>query len=184
MPSPRCAIVSNLKITDPVLLMSPQSLHALIVDRHAGELSPEAVELLDLHLTQNPDARVEVERVMQALNATRDAVLWHPEMARVIPPDRPVVSAPRRPTVVPWLAWAAAAVVLAALTGAGGFIAGRSQSPPVVVNQTSAPMVAVAQAAPRKQSPWAQYRMTFDPAGDGMQVVRVDSANLENKALR
>jgi hypothetical protein len=169
--------------------MNPQSLHALVIDRHAGELSPEAVELLDLHLAQHPSARAEADRIIQALHATSEAVLQHPELGRVVPQERVAPAATRRVSTLPWLAWAAAAALLAAVTGAGGFIAGRAQhsdagQSPVVKDVPSSPVIAVAQTAPRKQSPWAQYRMTFDPSGQGVQVVRVDSANQGDKVLR
>jgi hypothetical protein len=36
---------------------------------------------------------------------------------------------------------------------------------------------------PRTESPWARYRMSFDPAGEGLQVVRVDVDNIETKSL-
>jgi anti-sigma factor RsiW len=169
--------------------MNPQSLHALVIDRHAGELSPEAVELLDLHLSQHPALRAEADRILQALHATSEAVLQHPELGRVVPHEKTASAAPRRISTLPWLAWAAAAALLVAVAGTGGFIAGRTQQtdagPALAVKEASStPVIAMAQAAPRKQSPWAQYRMTFDPAGQGVQVVRVDSANLRDKDLR
>lgn len=158
--------------------MKPESLHALIIDRHFGELSPEVTELLELHLASHADARAEAERILQSLNVTRDVVLRHPELARVTAVEKRVAPMPRRAWVMPWLARAAAVLLLAALTGVGGFLAGRSES------QTVTGSSAETKAAPRKESPWARYRMTFDPAGDGMQVVRVDTANLEDKSIR
>ncbi len=157
--------------------MKPESLHALIIDRHFGELSPEAGELLEHHLANHAGARAEAERILQSLNATRDAVLRHPELGRVPINERVSAPAPRRIFVMPWLARAAAVLLLAALVGAGGFIAGRSGS------QTASSGPAEVQAAPRKESPWARYRMTFDPAGAGMQVVRVDTEMLERKSI-
>ncbi len=156
--------------------MKSVSLHALIIDRHFGELSSEAVELLEHHLTGNASARAEAERILESLNVTRDAVLRHPELAYVSAIEKRPAPAPRRVSpIMPWLAHAAAMVLLAALAGAGGFVAGRSGS----LAKTDAVETKPAQ---RKESPWAKYRMTFDPAGEGMQVVRVDSANLEKKA--
>lgn len=155
--------------------MKPESLHALIIDRHLGELSPEAVELLEHHLAANADARTEAERILESLNVTREAVLRHPELARV-PVTAPVARpGSRRPSLVTWMA-RAAALLLAALAGAGGFLAGRLNpaGPKTAVNEMP--------GAPPKESPWARYRMTFDPAGEGMQVVRVDTDNL-NKGL-
>ncbi len=156
--------------------MNPQSLHALIIDRHFGELSPEATELLELHLAQNAAARAEAERVLQSLTVTRDAVVQHPELVRGLPLEKiiPPVSL-RRFAATPWLARAAAVILFAGLTGAGGFFAGRSGSP-----SPSGRTPQVAQTAPvqpRKASPWTRYRMAFDPGGNGMQVVRVENTN-------
>lgn len=149
--------------------MKTESLHALIIDRHCGELSPEAAELLDHHLANNPTARQEAERVLASLNATREAVLRHPELARV-----PVMTSPqprivRARSPLPWLARAAAVALLA---GAAGFYVGRV-SPP----STSAPVIASAApvSTPARPSPWARYELSFDPARSGMTVVRVDT---------
>lgn len=155
--------------------MKPESLHALIIDRHFGELSPEAEEMLDHHLSANAAARAEAERILDSLNVTRDAVLRHPELARVpvMPQSKALKS--RRSSAMPWLARAAAMLLLAAVAGGGGFVAGRSES--------SASNSLENNVAPRKESPWARYRMSFDPAGDGLQVVRVDTDNIEKKSL-
>lgn len=156
--------------------MKPESLHALIIDRHFGELMPEATELLELHLAQNADARVEADRIQASLSVTHDAVLRHPELARVMPApvQKSVVRVPRRSLVPSWLARAAA---IALLAGAAGFFAGRSESR-VASSDVESPT-----PTPRQESPWAKYRMSFDPAGEGMQVVRVDTEKLETKSL-
>jgi anti-sigma factor RsiW len=156
--------------------MKPESLHALIIDRHFGELSPEAVELLEHHLAANTHARAEAERILESLQITHDAVLQHPELARVAVTSPVAPKTTRQPALFPWLARAAAILLLAALTGAGGFFAGRSNSPTTTASGGNA-------SEPRRESPWAQYRMSFDPAGEGMQVVRVDTKNLETKSL-
>lgn len=156
--------------------MKPESLHALIIDRHFGELSPEAVELLEHHLAANSHARAEAERICESLQVTHDAVLQHPELARVAVTSPVAPKTTRQPAFFPWLARAAAILLLAALTGAGGFFAGRSNSPTTTASGGNA-------SEPRRESPWAQYRMSFDPAGEGVQVVRVDTKNLETKSL-
>jgi hypothetical protein len=150
--------------------MKPESLHALIIDQHFGELTAEASELLELHLAQNADARAEVERILTSLSVTHDAVLRHPELARVLhaPVQKSVVRVPRRSLVPSWLARAAA---IALLAGAAGFFVGRSE-PRMASGDVESPA-----QAPRQESPWAKYRMSFDPAGEGMQVVRVDTEN-------
>lgn len=154
--------------------MKPESLHALIIDRHFGELSPEAMELLEHHLAADAHARAEAERISESLEATREAVLRHPELARVpVVPAAPPKIVNRTP-MMPWLARAAAVALLA---GAAGFFAGRSNPPTVATEIEKVP-------AASKASPWAKYRMTFDPAGEGMQVVRVDVDKLLPQSLR
>lgn len=159
--------------------MKTSSLHALVIDRHFGELTPEAVELLDLHLARHPEARAEAERILASLAVTQDAVLRHPELARVAPApvEKAVVSAARRAFIMPWLARAAVMALLAAVTGAAGFYIGQSGS------RTAAATVETPEAAPRKASPWARYRMSFDPAGEGMQVVRVDTQQMKTLSI-
>lgn len=157
--------------------MKPSSLHALVIDRHFGELTPEAVELLDLHLAQHPDARAEAERILASLAVTQEAVMRHPELAHVMPAsvEKAVAPLARRPVIMPWLARAAAIALLAAIAGVAGFVAGRSESRVADNSKASAP-------PPRKESPWARYRLSFDPAGQGMQVVRVDTSNLQPRS--
>lgn len=154
--------------------MKPSSLHALVIDRHFGELTPEAAELLDLHLARHPEARAEAERILASLAVTHDAVMRHPELARVMPASVEKIAAPvpRRSVIMPWLARAAAIALLAAIAGVAGFVAGRSESRVAESSKAAAP-------SPRKESPWARYRLSFDPAGQGMQVVRVDTSNLQ-----
>lgn len=155
--------------------MKLSSLHALVIDRHFGELTPEAAELLDLHLAQNAEARAEAERILASLAVMQDAVLRHPELARVMPApmEKAVAAAPRRSFIPQWLARAA---VIALMAGAAGFFAGRFESG-VVSGDVEPPA-----PSPRKESPWARYRMSFDPAGEGMQVVRVDTEKLETQS--
>lgn len=159
--------------------MKSSSLHALVIDRHFGELSPEAVELLELHLASHPAAQAEAARILESLAITSAAVLQHPELGHAAPalPKLPV-QAPRKP-VVAWRPWLARAAVVA-LACTLGFMLGRADSRPAAPAQvaSSAPV------APRKDSPWARYRMSFDPAGEGLQVVRVDTANLQPNAVR
>jgi anti-sigma factor RsiW len=151
--------------------MKPESLHALLIDRHFGELSPEAAELLEHHLATHAPARAEAARLLATLNTAQAAVLQHPELARV-PATTPTRRTPR-PRWTQWLARAASFVALVGLAGAGGYLAGRGNPPPPV-----------AAATPRAGSPWAKYRMSFDPAGAGIQVLRVDTAAQPATSLR
>ncbi len=151
--------------------MKPESLHALLIDRHFGELSPEAAELLEHHLATHAPARAEAGRLLATLTTTQAAVLQHPELARV-PATTPSHRA-HRPHWHSWLARAAAVLMLAGLAGTGGYLAGRGGPPP--------PLAA---ATPRPGSPWAKYRMSFDPAGTGIQILRVDTASQPATSLR
>lgn len=154
--------------------MKPSSLHALVIDRHLGELSPEAVELLETYLADHPNAQAEAERIAASLQITHDAVLRHPELVarpEAAAPAVPARKTPRRSSWIhSWVARAAAVLLLTAAAGSAGFMAGRSEAPgTMTVAEVTSPPAAQA----RKESPWARYRMTFDPAGEGLQVVRV-----------
>jgi len=148
--------------------MNPSSLHALIVDQHLGELSPEAAELLDLHLARDPAAREEAHRIKQTLGVTAEAVLRHTELGRVMRET----GTPRRLTWLP-LAKAASIALLATLAAGAGFVAGTQQD-----HQTPLPistLVSPAEPSPRKDSPWARYRIANERSNGNLQIVRVDA---------
>lgn len=164
--------------------MNSMSLHALIVDQHFGELSPEVAELLENHLGQNAEARAEADRIKQTLAVTESVVLRHPELVGAVPVD-PVErqGLPRRRGFgASWLAKAASIALLAGLASTAGFFLGRNQDP-APATTTLATTDAV-ERPPRKDSPWARYRVAPERSGAGMQVVRVDTANLDNSMLR
>ncbi|RBP45242.1 hypothetical protein DES53_103240 [Roseimicrobium gellanilyticum] len=155
--------------------MNAQSLHALIIDRHFGELSPEATELLAVHLAQNPEAQAEANRILGALAITEQTVLEHPELVQMGGGEKK--NAPASPIVKKgWftpavLAKAAAIVVLLGASGATGFFAGRTQplSPPT----PTVASVNVVPQTPRSDSPWASYRLAPDPDSGELRAVRV-----------
>lgn len=164
--------------------MNSTSLHALIVDQHFGELSPEAVELLENHLAENPEARAEADRIRQTLATTERAVLQHPELIRAEPMNSPVTRhlAPRLHFNLPWLAKAAAIALLGVATTTAGYFIGKNQ-----VATSAPPALAVAdpeQRPPRKDSPWARYRVTPERSGTGTRIVRVETAKLDSSTLR
>jgi hypothetical protein len=166
--------------------MKPESLQALIIDRHFGELSLEAEELLEMHLAQDASARAEAERLLEAMAVTRETVMGHPELARVTLASAPEAR-PRQGFFAinaRLLVRAAAVMLLGAVAGAAGFVAGRSDKQREAAATRPLPATMVAQTAPPKSGPWAQYRMSLDPGGEGMQVVRVDMANLEKQSKR
>jgi anti-sigma factor RsiW len=164
--------------------MNSTSLHALIVDQHCGELSPEVADLLESHLAQDAEARAEANRIRQTLSVTEDAVLRHPELARVETVERASAArfAMRAGFRTSWLAKAASIALLASLTGVAGYFFGKQQG--TVPSAAALAVAGTAQTSPRKDSPWARYRVVPERKGDGIQVVRVDTANLDNTTLR
>jgi hypothetical protein len=157
--------------------MNAQSLHALIIDRHFGELSPEATELLAAHLAQNPAAQAEADRILGALAITEQTVLEHPELVQMGYGDKkPIATAPARrkewftPAV---LAKAAAAVVLLGVSGVAGFFAGRTQ--PLAPPTPTVASVSVVPQTPRSDSPWASYRLAHDPDSGALRAIRVQN---------
>jgi hypothetical protein len=164
--------------------MNSTSLHALIVDQHCGELSPEVADLLESHLAQHAEARAEANRIRQTLAVTEDAVLRHPELARVETIERGSTAsfATRADFRTSRLAKAAAIALLASLTGSTGYLLGKRQG--TVPSASTLAVASTAQASPRKDSPWARYRVVPERKGTGIQVVRVDTANLDNTTLR
>lgn len=163
--------------------MNSTSLHALIVDQHFGELSPEAAELLENHLAENAEARAEADRIRATLATTERAVLQHPELVRVEPMNPSEIRHHAAGFHLPWLAKAAAIALLGVLTTTAGYFLGKNQG------ATSTPPVVLAaadqeQKPPRKDSPWARYRVTPERSGTGMRIVRVDTAKLDSSTLR
>ena len=164
--------------------MKLESLHTLVIDHHFGELTPEASELLELYLAKDTAARAEAVNVLTSLEATREAVVRHPDLGQVssapapVRRDQPSLFAQSR------FAKAAALILFGLLIGGGGFMAGRMELNHTVHSSPGSGRAesAVADSGPRKTSPWAQYRMTFDPVGEGVRVVRVDLNHLERDA--
>lgn len=153
--------------------MKPESLHALVIDQHSGELPPEVVDLLETFLATNPAAGEDAARIVEVLRLTGEAVARHPECVRVFSHEKikPVPEARRKRASPLWLK-AAAVMVFSSFTAAGGFYVGSTRP------EASA-IANVAPVTPRKDSPWARYRMALDPLSSGMQVVRVDIAEKE-----
>jgi len=105
--------------------MKPESLHALVIDHHLGELPPETAELLEHHLSSHSAARVEADRLLATLELSRATVLTHPELTRV---PAPAPSTRRFRGTTRLLARVAAALAVAGLTGLGGYFASRDDS--------------------------------------------------------
>lgn len=109
--------------------------------------------MLEMHLSQNAEARSEAERVLGALAITEHTLMEHPELARVAPaPVKEARQTPGRPLWLPWMAHAAAVLIFCAMAAAGGYFAGRSahaSRDAVTASVTAAP-------SPPKSSPWAR----------------------------
>lgn len=175
--------------------MNATSLHALIIDRHLGELAPEVSELLAEHLERNPAAQAEADRILRALSTTEQAVVQHPELARVDSPSaRPAaplsLAAPasaaaaskKRPSNIQWLARAAVFLALLAVSGAAGFVMGRKDADSS--SSQLQPVVSLAQTAaqkPRPDSPWENYQLSDQSRNGGLRVVRVDTLALKKQ---
>jgi hypothetical protein len=148
------------------------------------ELSPEVADLLESHLAQNAEARAEADRIRKTLAVTETAVLRYPELVGASQAEsagKQTHPAPRTTTVW-WLAKAASITLLAGLTSTAGFFLGKNQNRPPEPAALAA--VDATQRAPRKDSPWARYRVASERSSTGLKVVRVDTANLENSILR
>lgn len=158
--------------------MKLESLQALIIDQHAGELSLEVEELLEAHLATKPALQVEVERIRLALDITSQTVIRHPELVRLAERE-PAVEPPRkRPTYFPQFLKVAAVLMFASVTATTGFYLGRNRSVQIASDSTTEKLEV---PTPRKDSPWARYKMAIDPKVGGIQVVRLDLAGREER---
>lgn len=152
--------------------MKIESLHALVIDHHLGELAPEAAEMLEHFLELHPESRTEAERIRESLAVTAKTVQHHPELAFVTTSPASITK-PRTFTLWQRPARTAAVAALALITGFSGFIAGRTSSSTSVTN--IAPAIAPEQPpAARTPSPWARYRLVANSTKGGMTVVRID----------
>lgn len=158
--------------------MKLESLQALIIDQHAGELLPEVEELLEAHLATKPALQVEVERIRLALEITSQTVIRHPELVRFAEREPAVEPLRKRPTYIPQFLKVAAVLMFASVTATTGFYLGRNRSVQIASDSTTEKREV---PTPRKDSPWARYKMAIDPKVGGIQVVRVDLAGREER---
>jgi len=141
-----------------------KSLQSLIIDRHFGELSPEDAKSLEARLAAEPAAQAEAEKIFATLATVRRTVLAHPELVHA--PEQALIRQ-RSSAHGNWIALAAAAVLLVALSGTVGFWAG----------QASPSTEPVQAAAPVKKGPWTRYRIASNPGAAGFQIVRLENQN-------
>jgi hypothetical protein len=130
-------------------MMKPETLQSLLMDREMSELSPEVTELLDAYLAANPSARREAEAVARTVQTTRETVRRFPELAAR---DNRVVSFAA--WFSPWLARAAALIVVAGAAAWLGYRAGRPPVAPVARTEHK-----------QFEGLWTQYNVAYDARG-------------------
>ncbi|HUJ11594.1 MAG TPA: hypothetical protein VL171_16395 [Verrucomicrobiae bacterium] len=136
--------------------MKPEILKSLLVDRELGELTPEVVELLNAYLDHVPEARAEAQATARTVETARETIRRFPELA-VTPATTPSSrSEPIRSWFVPSLAYAAAAMAVAAVAGWIGFRTG--------ISETHRDKTAIVARATdhRFEGLWTQYRVVYD----------------------
>lgn len=140
-------------------MMKNESLQALVIDHHFGELPDDVAELLEAHLAADAGAREEAGRILATLAATREALHRYPELARTPDPQPLPVSAFQE-----WRSFArvAAVFLFAALSALGGFLIGRGGEKPLV------------KTPPVSESHWTRYQLASNTGEPGLQVVRLD----------
>jgi hypothetical protein len=148
--------------------MQTESLQALLIDRELGELSSEAVELLEAWLAEHADAAEAVPDIRRTCATARAAVRRFPELVR--PEANLITWPPRRFRWVP-LALAASLLVLLGGTAWVGFRAGRASRSETVATDHREAGIAPSDNAVKYDRPWAQYRLVSDPRG-GLSVIR------------
>lgn len=156
--------------------MKPESLNALVLDRELGELSPEAAELLDHYLAEQPESAAAARSLRGTVAATRAAVRRFPELARPeadSAPDRLGLAAVRLPSGprFNWTPLALAASVMILLGGAAwlGFRAGEDSAQRA--EKPVKPPPALHTRTVQTAGPWTRYALATDPRG-GLTVVR------------
>jgi anti-sigma factor RsiW len=117
--------------------MNNEVLERLLIDRAAGELSPDVEELLEAHLQQDPAARKEAAEIGETLRLARLALAGQPAVALPVP---------RPPWPVPNWAWRMAACFVCGLLLGIFAIRGRNEAPRVTASIPSHEMAAKATA--------------------------------------
>jgi anti-sigma factor RsiW len=127
--------------------MKSDVLERLLIDRGAGELSPDVQELLEAHLEQEPAARSEAAEIEETLR-----------LAKLALAGQPVIRLPRRQPSrrLPSWAWAMAACFVCGL--ALGILAARARStPPRTASVPSRETAAT--TMPRESGFWSASRL-------------------------
>lgn len=149
--------------------MNHDTIHALVIDRELGELSPEAARLLDIYLEEHPEWDEESTRARQSLRLIRDTVICYPERGHAI--TGPEAAGKRASSHLPAMAAALAlAVGLGALLGVSF---GRQHSP--VTGPVSAAPEPGAHPSTPGSLPWARYEVR--PTDRGYTIFPLASSN-------
>jgi len=153
--------------------MNAESLRALLIDRELGELTPEAVELLESWIAEHPDAVGEAGKVRETLEVAEATVRKFPELGR---PDSNVIPLEiARFRAVP-LRLAASIAVLLGISAWVGFRAGQESSRERFAIEKRQPISSLAVNTTQGGGPWAKYSLVSSPQG-GLTVVRSDLKN-------
>jgi len=123
--------------------MKPESLDTLLLDRALGELPPAVMELLEEHLTQNPDAVQQADTLTATLQLARQAVALPSETA---PGPLAIGRLRHAQHVWRWRGRMRATLQLAACVGLGltlGWYAHAPRSTPVLAQTTQPEPTAV-----------------------------------------
>jgi hypothetical protein len=154
--------------------MNLETLRALLVDRELGELAPDIAELLDAYVEAVPTARAEADAMARTVSTARETVRRFPYLAT--PPGKTVESQvkPIVNWLVPWLARAAALVVIAAFAGWFGYSAGHTAGPAEraqTAGNTGAGTAVTRVADGRFKGLWTQYQVAYDSRRGAFIVV-------------
>ena len=144
--------------------MKPEVLRALLVDRELGELPPDVKELLDAYLEAVPEARTEVDTTTRTLSVARETVRRFPELARTSEAEAEPNIVSMIPWLAPWLARAAALIVVAGLSVWIGYRAGVSGGG---AGQT---LTAAHVVDHRYDGLWTRYQVAYDSHRAGFVV--------------
>jgi len=161
--------------------MNATTLNTLVIDQSLGELPPEASELLETYLAQDPEARAEAERIREAVGVTEETVNRRPELfGEPVEGQGTIPSFPLLPFLLQPRLRVAAAVAVLALVAVGGFLAGQrapSGAPDSLAEQSERdPALLASSGRASGETPWARYRIEDGRLRAGIAVVAPSNA--------
>jgi hypothetical protein len=147
--------------------MKLESLHALLIDRELGELSPEALELLEAWLAEHPETSGPATSIRRTLETASATVRRFPQLSK--PETNIVAFESLRSRLVP-LALAASIFILLGGTAWFAYRAGDASARKAVQIERPTPPSA---NTVKQGGPWARYALASAPNG-GLTVSRRD----------